>query len=159
LPWQDGPGQLHSDLERATRLVLFQGLEGGWSLSRTIRGRAAMTGTARFERAGPGILHYREQGRLTLDSRAVIAVSREYVYSLEAGSIRIAFPAGGTLHRLRFAPSPSPSPWPAEAGDVHECGADTYSGRYRFESERRWSVLMVVRGPGKDCTIHSTLER
>jgi hypothetical protein len=139
--------------------VLFQGLQGHWLLSRAIPGRATMTGTAHFERVAQGVLHYRERGQLTLASGAVIGVTREYVYSLEGESIRIAFPAGGTLHRLRFAPSPSPSPWPMEARDVHECGADTYSGRYRYESERRWSVLMVVRGPGKDYSIHTTMER
>jgi hypothetical protein len=137
---------------------LFHSLAGEWRLSRAIPGQGTMTGVARFREVEPGVLRYREQGRLRLSSGAALDVWRDYDYVLESGLIRVAFPSGETLHVLRVAAEPG-GEWPLVATDVHLCGLDTYDGEYRFESESRITVRMRVRGPSKDYRISTVLER
>jgi hypothetical protein len=141
---------------------LFRSLAGDWRLSRSIPGHGSMTGRARFRQVGPAVLRYEEEGGLLLDSGAALAVRREYRYVLEPGRIRVMFAAprasGDTLHVLRLAAGPG-RVWPAVAADVHVCGADTYEGEYRFESESRITIAMVVRGPAKRHRIETVLER
>ena len=138
--------------------LLFDAFPGEWSLSRTIPGIGAATGTAWFVPVGPAQLRYLEEGSFVPARGPATRIRQEHLYSLEPEGIRVATALGRTLHRLRLR-APGADPWPLDATDVHECVADTYTGRYRFESERRFTVTMRVRGPRKDYLIRSTLER
>jgi hypothetical protein len=141
---------------------VFAALAGDWRLSRTIPGQGSVTGVASFRQVEPGVLRYEEEGRLRLDSGASLAVRREYRYVLEPGQIRVRFAepsaSGDTLHVLRLAPEPG-GEGPLVATDVHLCGADTYAGEYRFESDARVTIRMRVHGPGKGYWISTVLDR
>lgn len=133
---------------------LFVALPGEWNLTRELPGIGRMVGTARFRESGPGLLHYREDGRLDLDDGPALTVFREYHYRLEDGLIRICFAEPGpprTLHVLRLRD--------ATASDVHLCGADTYTGHYSFPDADRFTVDMRVTGPHKDYSTHTRYER
>ncbi|GHE75723.1 hypothetical protein GCM10017786_00640 [Amycolatopsis deserti] len=133
---------------------LFAALPGQWTITRNLPGVGRMTGSARFHAAGPDLLHYREDGRLTLDGGQTLEVYREYHYRLEPGLIRICFAEPGpprTLHVLRFDG--------VAASDVHLCGQDTYAGHYEFPEDNRFTVGMRVTGPQKDYVIETTYER
>ncbi|GAA4668796.1 MULTISPECIES: DUF6314 family protein [Amycolatopsis] len=135
---------------------LFAALPGEWALSRELPGLGSMTGTARFRPAGPDLLHYREDGVLTLAGGSSHEVFREYHYRLEEGQIRICFAEPGpprTFHVLRLAETPG------AATDVHLCGQDTYVGEYEFPGEDRFTVRMRVTGPKKNYSIHTVYER
>ncbi|KAA9159647.1 hypothetical protein FPZ12_019985 [Amycolatopsis acidicola] len=134
---------------------LFARLPGEWRLRREMPGLARMSGTARFRELEPGVLHYREDGHLTLDDGQVLEVYREYHYRLEDQQIRICFAEPGpprTLHVLRPGSTGS-------ASDVHLCGPDTYTGHYEFTGEDTFTVRMRVTGPHKDYSILSGYER
>lgn len=134
---------------------LFAALTGTWTLSRVLPGIGRMSGTARFRELEPGLLHYREEGLLTLDAGQSLEVFREYHYRLEDGQIRICFAEPGpprTFHVLR----------PAGGGpvsDVHLCGDDTYTGHYEFADDDRFTVGMRVTGPHKDYSSHTVYDR
>jgi uncharacterized protein DUF6314 len=140
---------------------LFRSLPGDWTLTRAILDIGTMTGTARFHRLEPALLHYREDGRLILRSGQSHQAYREYHYRLEDGLIRVCFTEPGvpkTLHILRLAQA-SAQPWSCTATDVHLCGQDTYTGWYEFASEDRFTVEMRVAGPRKNYTIHTVYDR
>ena len=162
---------------------LFQSLIGDWALSRVIDiGIGTMTGTARFRQLEPNLLHYREDGRLQLATGYQGDAHREYHWVLEDGvledgvledgrlkdgglrdgvlaeeQIRVCFvepgSVGRTLHTLRFAESA------VVATDVHQCGQDAYTGRYRFDTPDRFTIEMTVHGPTKDYSTHTSYTR
>lgn len=140
--------------ERRAEQRLFAALPGGWTLARVLPGIGRMNGTARFHELAPALLHYREDGQLTLEGGKSLTVFREYHYRLEDGQIRICFAEPGeprTFHVLRLAGD--------IASDVHLCGEDTYTGRYEFTDEDRFSVRMQVTGPRKGYSIHTEYDR
>lgn len=147
---------------------LFQSLIGDWTLSRVIgTGIGTMTGTARFQQLEPNLLHYREDGHLQLATGYQGDAYREYHWVLDDGvledgvredeQIRVCFVepdgSGRTLHTLRFAESV------ATAADVHYCGQDTYTGRYRFDTPDRFTIEITVHGPNKDYSTHTSYTR
>ncbi len=139
--------------------AVFSGLAGEWRLSREFApGLGTMTGVARFRPAGDGVLHYREDGRVTFAGGHTGDAFREYHYVLDPdGTIRVCFvepdTVGRTLHALRLDGTA------AEAVDTHLCGADTYVGRYAFALPGRFTVDIDVRGPAKDYATHTVYER
>jgi hypothetical protein len=137
---------------------IFHSLVGDWTLSRVISpGIGTMTGTARFHRLEPNLLHYREDGRLELAGGHRGEAYREYHYLLEDERIRVCFVeadrSGRTLHTLRFAESAT------EATEVHLCGRDSYTGRYRFQTPDSFTIEMTVLGPNKDYSTRTSYHR
>ena len=131
---------------------LFDALVGDWTLSRRFEpGLGTMSGTARIRPERPGVLHYREDGRVAFANGHVGDAFREYHYLLDDdGTIRVCFVEPGTfgrtLHALRVDGTAAVTP----AVDTHLCGADTYVGRYAFAMPDRFTVDIDVRGPAKD---------
>jgi len=133
---------------------LFATLPGEWAVERDLPGVGRMTGSARFTPADQRMLHYREDGVLTLDDGRALEVYREYHYRLEPGRIRICFAEPGpprTFHVLRLHG--------AAATDLHLCGQDTYEGTYEFPAPDRFTVRMRVTGPRKDYSTTTTYRR
>ncbi|MGH8906082.1 MAG: DUF6314 family protein [Egibacteraceae bacterium] len=140
---------------------LFCSLPGDWTLTRAIPDIATMTGTARFHQLEPALLHCREDGRLTLSSGQSHSAYREYHYRLADGLIQVCFAEPGVpriLHTLRLAQA-GDQLHSCAATDIHHCGNDTYTGRYEFPTDDRFTVEMRVVGPRKDYSIHTTYDR
>jgi hypothetical protein len=141
--------------------AVFARLRGDWTLTRTISSIGAMTGRATFVPLTPGVLRYREEGRLELASGHRSEAYREYYYLLEDDHIHVTFSDAPPGERtfLRLFPNFDDGHQGARAGDVHHCGCDTYAATYIFESEHRLVVTMDVHGPSKGYVIHTTLTR
>lgn len=139
--------------------AVFSGLAGDWRLSREFSpGLGTMTGVARFRPVRAGVLHYREDGRVTFAGGHTGDAFREYHYLLDPdGSIRVCFVEPGTfgrtLHALHLDGTVT------EAVDTHLCGADTYVGRYAFALPGRFTVDIDVSGPAKRYATHTVFER
>lgn len=139
--------------------AVFAALTGRWRLSREFApGIGTMTGVARFSPVRDGVLHYREDGRITFGGGRTGDAYREYHYLLDPdGTIRVCFVEPGTFGRTLHALNLDGTV--AEAVDTHLCGADTYVGRYAFALPGRFTVDMDVRGPAKDYATHTVFER
>jgi hypothetical protein len=141
--------------------AVFAQLAGEWELRRTMSGAGSMSGRAVFTPLRPGVLHYREDGRLELASGHVGEAYREYYYLLEHDHIHVTFadapPGERTFLRLR--PLPVAGCAGSQAHDTHYCGRDVYTGTYDFESAGRLVVTIAVRGPEKDYVIRTVLTR
>ena len=142
--------------------ILFAGLEGCWTLQRTIYGFGVMDGSVGIREVGPGILEYREEGLVELDSGKSFVATRAYYYCLEGEDIVVRFrlseEACDVLHRLRFAFGDHGA-WPSEASDIHFCGKDVYQGYYSFPTPDEIRIRMVIIGPKKDSVIETRLSR
>lgn len=138
---------------------VFGALPGDWRLRRAFEpGLGTMTGVARFRPVRDGVLHYREDGRVTFANGHTGDAYREYHYVLDPdGTIRVCFVEadtfGRTLHALHLDGSVT------DAVDTHLCGADTYVGRYAFALPDRFTVDMTVSGPAKDYSTHTVFDR
>jgi hypothetical protein len=138
---------------------IFEALAGQWRLERTFSpGLGTMTGTARFRPVRDGVLHYREDGRVTFANGHTGDAFREYHYLLDPdGTIRVCYVEpntfGRTLHALHLDGTVT------EAVATHLCGADTYVGRYAFALPDRFTIDMDVSGPAKDYSTHTVFER
>jgi hypothetical protein len=154
--WSDGPSECPSTAAR----VLFENLEGSWTLSRAMEGFGKMTGVGVFRPLSPRVLEYREEGVLTLNSGGTCNAFRTLFYCLEGARILIRFrpssQEGDILHGLRVAQTGA-SLWPLNADDTHHCGQDAYHGIYRFETPIRISIAIAVRGPKKNTLINTLL--
>jgi hypothetical protein len=146
--------------------AVFARLEGTWALRREISGEGGsrsgeMLGRAIFSPLRPGVLHYREDGRLELASGYAGDACREYYYLLEPDHIHVTFadapPGERTFLRLR--PRPTVGGAGHRADDIHYCGRDVYTGAYDFASAGRLVLTMAVRGPEKDYVIRTVLTR
>ncbi len=139
----------------------FAQLAGEWALRRIIPGVGGMVGRAVFTPLRPGVLHYREDGRLELASGHAGEAYREYYYLLERDHIHVTFadapPGERTFLRLR--PRPVAGCAGSWAHDTHYCGRDVYTGTYNFESAGRLVVTIAVHGPEKDYVIRTALTR
>ncbi|TDO06526.1 hypothetical protein EV580_6622 [Mycobacterium sp. BK086] len=134
---------------------LFNSLRGKWALNRVLSSGERMSGTACFRYLGPALLHYREDGLLTVTGENTVPVYREYYYRLDQNQIRVCFADHNydrPLHVLRFAEG-------RVATDVHLCGPDTYAGYYNFSADDRFTINMEVSGPHKGYTILTTYHR
>ena len=136
---------------------LFHSLVGAWDFERVVSGQGAMTGRAVFSPEGPDLMHYREDGVLTLDHGGRFDFFRDYDYRLSGEGIAVAFTDGRPFHRLLFDPAAEGYPRRATAG--HACEADLYRGIYCFEGPDRYAVEWGVTGPRKDYTIRTRFAR
>lgn len=119
--------------------VLFESLEGRWTLTRILTGFGEMTGMATFRPLSRHVLEYREEGVLTLTSGTTHSAFRTLFYLHQGDHILVCFrPASrpkDLLHGL--AVGRADVPWPQNVDDTHFCGADSYHGRYEFETAVR----------------------
>lgn len=139
--------------------AVLAALAGTWSLRRRICPGGRLIGRAVFAPAGPGHLHYREDGGLRLETGAVVQAFRDYDYRARAGAVRVDFAdgehPGGRFLRLEFAFVDGH----LRAADRHLCGADIYDACYRLLAPDRFAVRIRVTGPAKDCRIWSVYRR
>jgi hypothetical protein len=125
-----------------------------------MEGFGKMSGFGVFRPLSPGVLEYREEGVLKLDSGGTCHAFRTLFYCKEGADILIRFrptsQAEDVLHRLAVVQTGA-CLWPLNAVDTHYCGQDTYRGIYRFETPVRISIAIAVRGPKKNTLINTLL--
>lgn len=132
----------------------LRSFEGKWATTRRISDGSIFTGTSAFAFDHDRLL-LRESGVLRLASGTELPAHRSWRWLAPApGEIEIRFEDDRTYHRLRLH---------REAGCLagsatHLCGADEYSGDYRFGKDEIVSSQRVV-GPRKDLVIRTTLVR
>lgn len=130
-------------------------LAGAWRIERRIADRrggrdGSFTGGAVFSAAGARVLHYREDGTLRMDGRAMKA-SQVYLWRFGGEGADVAFADGRPFHRV--------APRTNAATALHDCPPDTYRVAYRFETADRWYQRWIVTGPRKDHTLESVFTR
>lgn len=128
---------------------------GEWRLSRQITDakygqNGRLTGTATFCDNADGLV-YRENGKLTLDSGAVMQAERGYLWGADATGIVVRFSDGSPFHRFDLAGQ--------AVGTSHLCGADWYNVIYDFHAWPNWTATWIVTGPRKDYTSVSCYTR
>jgi hypothetical protein len=128
---------------------IFRSLEGQWQLTRTISNKGSMTGTALFTKTTPQLLHYREEGVLTLANGTSHNASQKYIYRLLDNkiSVFVAETPERLLHDLEFDAD--------VATGKHLCLLDCYNATYKFLNEHSFTLTYKVNGPQKDYTIHT----
>ncbi len=145
--------------KHVTEVSLFKSLQGTWQLRRQLGDLGAMQGTARFRPFGEKVLHYQEQGKVTLGNGETVFAHRAYFYVYEKGSIAVYFChpqeyyPSRLLHTLQFCSAPgSQSP---RAIGVHKCVNDVYKAQYMFSHPREFWLTYQVMGPNKHYTLAS----
>lgn len=118
-----------------------------WRLDRVLTDRrgamsGTMTGTARLTPEGQAALAYRETGKLTLQTGAVLQAERAYRWAWDGEMVAVTFADGAPFHSFR--------PAGQDTGTPHLCGADLYTVRYDFTAWPRWQAVWEVRGPAKN---------
>ena len=125
---------------------------GHWQIDRIITDRLGgqegrFDGTAIVSLLGPDRLDYVETGQLQIGSGPVMAATRQYRWSFQAGMVQVAFDDGRPFHS--FAPGVS------GAGTDHLCGRDLYRVTYGFSDWPVWTAVWQVSGPRKDYALES----
>lgn len=131
---------------------LFDFLLGEWRVEREIEDRlgdqdGAFVGSAEFSGTAPE-LTYRECGTLTL-AVATVRAERTYLWRCTHQGAEVFHANGDLFHSFTLA----------DPSAHHICGADTYEGAYRFESDTHWHLTWRVSGPRKDYTSTTTYLR
>lgn len=118
-----------------------------------------MSGLATFRPLSRQVLQYREEGVLSLTSGTSHSAFRTLFYLNQDDHILVCFRPSSRpkdlLHRL--AVGRAEVPWPQNVDDTHICGADSYHGRYGFETPVRITIAITVRGPRKNALINTLL--
>lgn len=128
--------------------AVFDALAGAWTLARTIEGQAAMTGTAVFTPGEPGVLKYREEGRIRLADGKEFDGHREYLFERAPGGFVVHF--AETPPRLFHAIGIVRDGDALAGSATHLCTPDTYDSSYRFLPDGSFEIRHTVRGPRKD---------
>src|SRR5271168_3897291 len=101
--------------------VLFESLEGRWTLGRIVTGFGEMSGLASFRPLSRQVLEYREEGVLSLTSGTSHSASRTLFYLHQDDHILVCFRPSSRpkdlLHRL--AVGRAEVPWPQNVDDTH----------------------------------------
>lgn len=137
--------------------TVFDRLEGAWYLDRTIEGQASMSGTAVFTRLDPGMLKYREEGRITLADGKTFDGHREYFFERAPGGFAVFFAEQPPrlFHGIAIVREGD-----AFAGSAtHLCTPDTYDSSYRFLADGSFVIRHTVHGPRKDYLSATTFRR
>ncbi|MBT2502481.1 DUF6314 family protein [Curtobacterium sp. ISL-83] len=127
-------------------------LLGEWDLRRTIVDRrnamdGTVTGAARLTLVTPDEVRWDESGTMTFDDRST-PVSRALVLRRgDDGRWTVHFADGRVFHE-----------WVWGAQVEHACDPDEYTGLLGGDADR-WTVRWDARGPGKDYTLDSVLQR
>jgi len=133
--------------------IYFKSLAGSWTLKREISTGEIFIGKAVFESTSSTVFLMREEGDLTLSNGQVIQASRNWYWHLvNANSLEITYDEARVedYHLIEF--SKDDTSWNGIAH--HLCGADHYSGEYKF-SEESFEIIQTVKGPKKDYIVSS----
>ncbi len=143
-------------------ICFFQRLSGSWIISRFISNHGCVRGDATFRQIETNVLHYHEQGLLTLESsKRTLACYRDYVYryEYESDAIFVYFVEAGKadrlFHMLRFPLSDEPS----VARATHHCKSDTYEAIYELINADNFKITYKVSGPNKNYESHTFFQR
>jgi hypothetical protein len=142
------PSFLPSFAPWGTPDTVFERLPGTWDLERTIEGQATMSGIAVFSPLQPGLLKYREEGRIRLADGKEFDGHREYLFESAPRGFLVHF--AETSRRL-FHAIAVVHDGDALAGSArHLCTPDTYDSGYRFLPDGSFTLRHTVHGPRKD---------
>jgi hypothetical protein len=131
--------------------LLSDFLPGAWSVDRVINdGDGDFVGTAAFEPAADGVLHWHELGRLRLNGYDGEA-HRTYLLVPDRDAWAVQFDDGRPFHPLDLAGGRGEA--------LHLCGPDTYRGVYEIVGDDRFTVTWTVTGPGRADVIASDYRR
>lgn len=128
--------------------TVFDGLAGAWDLDRTIESQASMTGIAVFTPLEPGMLKYREEGRIRLSDGKEFDGHREYLFERAPGGFVVHF--AETPPRLFHAIGIVRDGDALAGSATHLCTPDTYDSSYRFLADGSFTIRHTVHGPRKD---------
>jgi dimethylaniline monooxygenase (N-oxide forming) len=137
-------------------------LRGNWAIDRQIQPGGHFVGTAAFTQRSADSLLYREFGKLTLDSGAVLRGENGYVYSLRNGNVEVSFADGPSrgMHFIDISlPDDRPNVLPVASVDRHQCRLDTYDATFNMETSAAFEITYTVRGPKKGYVSRSTYRR
>ena len=137
-------------------------LRGNWAIDRQIQPGGHFVGTAAFTQRSADSLLYREFGKLTLDSGAVVSGENGYVYSLRNGNVEVSFADGPSrgMHFIDISlPDDRPNLLPVACFDRHQCRLDTYDATFNMETSASFEITYIVRGPKKGYVSRSTYRR
>jgi Family of unknown function (DUF6314) len=132
-------------------------LEGDWTLTRHVDGRALMKGLATFSANDDGSFTCHERGRVHWADGQTFEAERRYLYRASPTGFAIFFfeePAR-LFHDVRL--QPAHRGLMAEAS--HQCKDDLYLGRYEFLADGTFSIRHHVSGPRKAYTLETTYHR
>jgi hypothetical protein len=121
---------------------------GSWRLTRRIsdrgRGRSGrLIGCASFVPTF-GRLRYYEEGILTFgDFRG--QASRSLWFIPHGSGAEVRFEDGRSFHHIDLSSG--------RAAAFHQCGSDTYIGRYRVSGPNHWTLVWQILGPDKRALI------
>ena len=131
----------------------FKSLSGLWNLKREISTGERLVGKADFEFISKSAFLLREEGDLTLANGVTIAASRNWYWHLsESQILEITYDKtrDQDYHLIHINRD-----WKSWFGEAkHLCGADLYSGEYRFY-ENGFEIKQAIKGPNKDYTVVS----
>jgi len=138
---------------------IFQSLKGNWSFIREITDlKTDITEHAKGKAAfiisnNPNVLHYQEQGELTLRANAKkIKFSRKYIYQLKSDSIDIILDDGVTKGKL-FQTLTRQEDDDSFVGSEHSCRLDKHNGSHHFDHDSAFHTTYTVIGPNSDLLI------
>jgi hypothetical protein len=131
----------------------FKSLEGSWFLERKISSGETLNGKAVFEATSDTAFLMREEGKLVLPNKTKISASRNWYWHLSNdNALEITYDEARfkDYHHIYFGKHEDG--WRGTA--QHLCGADLYSGEYKF-FEGRFEITQTIKGPKKGYVISS----
>ena len=136
---------------------VFDRLEGGWILTRSITHQATMHGAARFSRTREDSLSYHERVQVRLSSGNSYEAYRDYVFKRDRCGFIVLFAEADQrlFHQVALTLSDGCLLGVAE----HLCSADRYLSTYKFLPDGSYAVEHRVSGPKKayvSTTVYST---
>ncbi|MFC5069336.1 DUF6314 family protein [Flaviflagellibacter deserti] len=137
-------------------LDVVEGLEGNWSIARTIDPEGSLAGVATFFRRTDGWLAYFERGELKVAGGSYPA-ERRYLFEPLTNGFAVWFDAEPLrlFHKIALIRSEDGS-LTGEA--THPCGRDMYLTTYRFAGDG-FTIRHRVTGPNKNYTMTTAYTR
>ena len=134
----------------------FKSLAGSWSLERKISTGETFNGKAVFEPISGTAFLMREEGILVLNNGANVPASKYWYWHIADNAIlEISYDEEKDQPYHHVNLSGDKSGWSGSA--EHLCGADLYSGSYRF-SKDRFMINQTIKGPNKDYSLITSYE-
>ena len=134
--------------------MFFQALAGNWRFARLIRDHGAMSGKASFmlDPSEQDVLHYQENGRLTLADGQYFAAQQHYVYRKQSAGFAIMF--GREPDRLFQLVTLAQKTGLITGQARHDCTPDRYDSSYEFDPvDGSFTITHEVYGPRKHYAI------
>lgn len=137
---------------------MLRHLSGRWTFQRTIEGFGAMDGAATFTPGDAGCLNYHEKGILKLTKGGEFPAERDYIFRWRKDGFDVLFKEDQPRLFQEISLAPTHDSGLSGVGD-HLCVRDTYSSRYEFLPDGRFTIRHVVNGPAKDYVMVTTYTR